>query len=248
MDTPHWTDSRTDKNILKNFKKKITAFPLKITNLNANDSQLIGSDSLPEPRPLHADDSVRKMVLDWQLHLLEVAEELQAPPLSFAVGALPPNMTEEKAQDLLCSHIEILVERSEALQIPLSIEFEPDHFIYSWETLKPYLQKFESPYFGVNFDIGHAACAGEDIVSTLKEAKRYINNMHFEDIQDQQHFHLVPGNGNLPLLAILDYLEEINYAKGLTVELYNHSHRATEAIEETTNYFAQHRPHLLNHP
>ena len=107
------------------------------------------------------------------------------------------------------------------------------------------MQEFESDYFGVNFDIGHAAVAGEDIVPTLKDARKYINNMHFEDIKDQVHIHLVPGNGDLPLFDVLDYLEETNYKKGLTVELYNHSHRAVAAIEETRAFFEEHRPYLL---
>lgn len=237
MDTPHWKDSRRYKQQARQLLALCQQHQLKITNLNANDSRLLGNEITKDPRPIHNDETVRERVLSWQLHLLELAHELGGPPLSIAVGELPAEVTEAEAHDQFRFHLEVLVKRSEDLQVPLSVEFEPDHFIYSWATLKPYIKEFSSDYFGVNFDIGHAACAGEDIVSTLKDARAHINNMHFEDIKDGVHVHLVPGNGNLPLDEVLSYLEKTNYDKGLTVELYNHSHRADAAIEETRDYF-----------
>ena len=47
------------------------------------------------------------------------------------------------------------------------------------------------------------------------------------------------------LKEVITYLEDIQYDRGLTVELYNHSHRAEEAIDEVAAYFNEHHPHLL---
>jgi protein FrlC len=237
LDTPHWKDSRTHKNAAKELLALMQSTGLKISNLNANDCRLLANDNCADPRPLSTDDSVRELVLNWHLHLLDMASELNSPPLCFAVGALPEGLKADEASEQLKRHIEPLVKKAESLKQPLGIEFEPEHFVNTWAKLKPYLLEFKSDYFGVNFDIGHAACAGEDIVITLKDAQSFVNNMHFEDIKDGVHYHLVPGNGNLPLDDVLNYLRDIEYKKGLTVELYNHSHRAFAAIDETKAWF-----------
>lgn len=245
FDKPHWQDSRIDKSCLSELQKYLETSPLKISNLNGNDAQLLGNNAVPEPRPVHGDESVRELVLDWHLHLIDIAQELGAVPLCFATGPLPSDVTEDEAKEQVRRHIEPLVAKADKLRQPIGIEFEPEHFVNSWAGLKPYLQEFESEYFGVNFDIGHEAVAGADIIESLKDARKYINNMHFEDIKDRVHIHLIPGQGDLPLLEILDYLEKTNYNKGLTVELYNHSHRSNDAIGEVKDYFLEHRPHLL---
>jgi protein FrlC len=245
FDSPHWQDSRQHKNQVKELLEVMQRYELNINNLNANDSCLLGNAQEPNPRPVHPDATVSKAVLDWELHLLDIAVDLGSPPLCFATGPLRAKHSEEQALEQLRRHIEILVSKADKLKTPLSIEFEPEHFINSWAKLKPLLLEFKSPYFGVNFDIGHAAVAGEDIVETLKDAKDFVSNIHFEDIKDRVHVHLVPGEGDLPLIEVVNYLKSINYQKGLTVELYNHSHRADAAIEDTRDYFKAQHPELL---
>lgn len=220
-------------------------YSLNINNLNGNDSRLLGTTKEPNPRPVHPDSAVSEAVLQWELHLLDIALDLGSVPLCFATGPLRAGHDEDDAMQQLKRHIEKLVSKADKLKTPISIEFEPEHFINSWAKLKPLLLEFKSPYFGVNFDIGHAAVAGEDIIDCLKDAKDFIFNMHFEDIKDQKHVHLVPGNGDLDLIGVIDYCQSINYDKGLTVELYNHSHRAFAAIDETVAYFNEQHPGLL---
>jgi len=81
---------------------------------------------------------------------------------------------------------------------------------------------------GVNYDIGHSFVCREDIPQVIRTfAKREIlQHVHLEDIEEKEdgarvHFHLVPGDGNIQFLPILQTLEEVDYQGCATLELYS---------------------------
>ncbi|MGE4159953.1 MAG: sugar phosphate isomerase/epimerase family protein [Planctomycetota bacterium] len=244
MDAPHWTVENTARQVTA-LRKTLSITGLSLNNLNANDARLLGLPRLPEPRPLDPEPAVRKRVLAWHRDLLALAQDLGSPALSIATGPLPGRISRTQAEDLLRYHLEFLLKAAEGGPTMVTIEFEPGHHWNSWQSIEGVLQEFNHPLLGCNFDIGHAACAGELLPETLAKALPRVRNIHFEDIQGRRHEHLVPGRGDLPLPKILESLTDNGYKGGVTVELYNHSHRGEMALQETRDWFLQHAPNLL---
>ena len=66
------------------------------------------------------------------------------------------------------------------------------------------MQHIDSPAVGLNFDIGHAYCVGDDPATTIPRVAKYIRHFHLEDIAATRvHHHLVPGEGAIDFAATL---------------------------------------------
>jgi sugar phosphate isomerase/epimerase len=83
------------------------------------------------------------------------------------------------------------------------------------------MQHLDSPAVGLNFDIGHFYCVGDDPAATVPRLARYIRHFHLEDIAATRvHHHLVPGEGAIDFAAVFRAIRSIGYTGWITVELY----------------------------
>ena len=79
----------------------------------------------------------------------------------------------------------------------------------------------DSPALGLNFDIGHSYCVGDDPAATIRRLAKYIRHVHLEDIAATRvHHHLIPGEGAIDFAPVLKAIDEIGYAGWVTIELY----------------------------
>jgi sugar phosphate isomerase/epimerase len=97
---------------------------------------------------------------------------------------------------------------------------------------------------GLNFDVGHMFCVGEDPAESLRRLARFVKHIHVEDIAASRvHAHLVPGEGAIDFGEFLGSVRQIGYAGWLTVELYpyieNPDRAAREALERLTAIVAK---------
>jgi sugar phosphate isomerase/epimerase len=60
--------------------------------------------------------------------------------------------------------------------------------------------------------------------------------MHVEDIPGRKHYHLIPGEGTLPWVSVIDALREIDYQRFLTVELYTHTQDPQSAADKSFRF------------
>ena len=75
--------------------------------------------------------------------------------------------------------------------------------------------------FGLNFDVGHQFCVGEDLPDAIYAMQDITVHYHMEDIAaNRVHEHLVPGDGAIDFAAVLQAIEQTGYEGWLTVELY----------------------------
>ena len=76
---------------------------------------------------------------------------------------------------------------------------------------------------GLNFDIGHAYCVGEDPQDWVAKMQPHTRHYHFEDIAATRvHQHLVPGHGAIDFAATLaaireDRLRRLAHRRALSV-------------------------------
>ncbi|HZW30991.1 MAG TPA: sugar phosphate isomerase/epimerase, partial [Isosphaeraceae bacterium] len=77
------------------------------------------------------------------------------------------------------------------------------------------------PSVGLNFDVGHAYCVGEDLPRAIAQLAPHIRHYHVEDIAASRvHHHLVPGTGAIDFAAVVAAIRRTGYNGWLTVELY----------------------------
>jgi sugar phosphate isomerase/epimerase len=103
----------------------------------------------------------------------------------------------------------------------LLVEPEPDLLIEKAEQFEEFMQHIDSPAIGLNFDIGHFYCVGDEPAPTAHRLKKYIRHVHLEDIAATRvHHHLVPGEGAIDFAATLKAFDDIGYQGWITIELY----------------------------
>ena len=89
------------------------------------------------------------------------------------------------------------------------------------EQFEEFMRHVDSPAVGLNFDIGHFYCVGDEPAPTVRRLARSIRHVHLEDIAATRvHHHLVPGEGAIDFAATLQALQEIGYRGWVTIELY----------------------------
>jgi sugar phosphate isomerase/epimerase len=118
---------------------------------------------------------------------------------------------------------------AEAKRVRVGIEYEPGFLVGDAAATRRLLGDLNSPWFGVNLDLGHAVVCGEDPARTIETFGDRIWNCHIEDIRDRVHRHLVIGEGSIDFRRIRKALDAIGYARHLTLELYTCADRPDAA-------------------
>ena len=107
------------------------------------------------------------------------------------------------------------------LQVLLLIEPEPGLLIERFEQYLEFADRIDSPWVGLNFDIGHAYCVGEAPEEWIARMAPHTKHYHLEDIAaTRKHEHLIPGRGAIDFAAVLREIAASGYDGWLTVELY----------------------------
>jgi sugar phosphate isomerase/epimerase len=90
---------------------------------------------------------------------------------------------------------------------------------------------------GLNFDIGHAYCVGENPEEWVAKMAPHTRHYHLEDIAATRvHQHLVPGRGAIDFPATLATIQKTGYTGWLTVELYPYGDDPDGAAKEAKQY------------
>jgi len=129
------------------------------------------------------------------------------------------------------------VEVAEEQEVDLLIEPEPGLLIETFEQYLEFVDRIDSPRVGLNFDIGHAFCVGQEPQDWIAEMVPHTKHYHIEDIAaDRTHQHLIPGRGAIDFRATLSEIARTGYNGWITVELYPYLDRPDEAGREAKEF------------
>ena len=185
-----------------------------------------------------SDPKLRSFKLEYTRRAIDLAAAAGAPGVTVGAGYPPAGMDRTKAWDLLASGLRACTEYAASRKVKLNLEYEPDLLVGTADEARRMLEEIPSPAFGLNFDVGHSWVCGEAVLPQIREFAGRIHGIHMEDIASDErgkrvHYHLVPGDGEMPIDGILRTLAEIGYCGWVTVELYNHSHHPVEVTMES---------------
>ena len=153
---------------------------------------------------------------------MHLAAELGAKSIQTEPGGpLQEGQTWSAAAEVFYQELMPCVEIAEKLEVFLLLEPEPGLLVERFEQYLEFAGRVNSPWLGLNFDIGHAFCVGDTPEQWVVRMAPHTKHYHIEDIAaDRRHAHLVPGHGAIDLGATLRQIEATGYDGWVTVELY----------------------------
>lgn len=215
---------------------------LTISNINAFMMNAVGDPRQPYWHPgwTDPDPHYRAIRREHTKRALQLAADLGAPHITTEPGGLlTPEQTRAQAGDIFYEEIMPCVERAEQLGIKLLIEPEPELFIERFDQYLEFADRVDSPLIGLNFDVGHAFCVGEDPQDWVEKMQTHTVHYHLEDIAATRvHKHLIPGHGAIDFPTTLQAIHNTQYKGWLTVELYPYIDSPDNAAREAHFYLA----------
>jgi sugar phosphate isomerase/epimerase len=197
---------------------------LALANINAFMMNAVADPRQPywHPSWIEPDRHYRQVRIAHTLRALQLAQELGAPSISTEPGGpLEPGQSWHQALDIFLESLAPVAEWAERLGVQLLVEPEPGLLIENADQFEEFMDRVASPAVGLNCDIGHFYCVGEEPAQVIRRLARYIRHVHLEDIPaNRRHQHLIPGDGAIDFASVFVALAEIGYQGWITVELY----------------------------
>lgn len=234
-DRPHLYPPDVDDSGLEDIKRCLDSCQQKVTNINSFTLFAVGDTYLPSW--IEADADRRRIRVEHTLSCLKVADALQCSNISIPPGGPLDNMSRKKAMSFFYEGLEKVIPLAESIGVKLLVEPEPDLLIERTSEFLEFMKEVKSPAVGINFDIGHFYCAGEDPSEALETLFEWIGHMHLEDIADSRvHQHLIPGLGAINFRNVFETIKRLGYTGDISLELYPYTDRPEDAGRQSLEY------------
>jgi sugar phosphate isomerase/epimerase len=234
-DRPHLYPPDYGEKKLARLKTLINQCGLKVTNLNSFTLFAVGDTYLPswiEPQ-----EERREIRIQHTLKCLELADFFSCKNISVPPGGPLAGMARKEAMSLFYQGLGRVTPLAEELGIRILVEPEPQLFLENTGEFKEFVQDVESSAIGLNFDIGHFFCAGEDPSAAFEELFEWIGHVHLEDIAATRfHNHLILGHGAIQLSEVFKTMIRLGYQGDVSLELYPYVDTPEEAGRESLIY------------
>lgn len=234
-DVPHaFPLHLTDKDVHR-IRTALSNHGLQISNVNAFMHHADGDTY--HPSWIEKDRALRAKRVDYTLRCIDLAASLGAQNISTEPGGPLEGMSRKQGLTFFREGLAAVEERAREKGIRILIEPEPGLLIENSRQFLDLFKELDPNVFGINFDVGHFFCVGEDPSDLLRSMREIIHHIHLEDIAPtREHHHLMLGHGAINLPDVLNTIEEIGFTGFVTVELYTYEHAAAEAAREAFEY------------
>jgi sugar phosphate isomerase/epimerase len=192
-----------------------------------------------DPTLMDADPGRRAIRADFLCRAIDIARALEAECVSLWSGRITEAIPDDQAMDRLAGALQPVLRHAELAGMLLAFEPEPGMFIDTFARFAQLDRRISHPLFHLTVDLGHVHCIEEGPIADhlLRWAPRILN-LHIEDVVRGVHEHLMFGAGTMDFPAVFRALHEINYSRGVHVELSRHSHAAALAIRTAIQFLS----------
>jgi sugar phosphate isomerase/epimerase len=239
-DVPHAWPAGLLEERKDSIRKHLDKHRLTISNVNAFMMNAVADPRQPYWYPgwTDPDPHYRAIRREHTRRALKLAGELGAPSITTEPGGrLAAGQSWQDGAGIFYDELMPCVEVAEQTGIRILIEPEPDLLIEKFEQYLDFIERIDSPWVGLNFDIGHAYCVGQDPQNWVARMASHTRHYHIEDIADTRvHRHLIPGRGAIDFAATLEAIARTGYDGWLTVELYPYIDSPDEAAREAHRF------------
>lgn len=236
-DSPHAYPPIFQDKEIHSFKNQIAKFRLVISNLNA--FTLYSISDVYHPSWIEDDKVSRELRITHTINCIKLAKKIGAKNLSTEPGGpvMGRKTNMKYLEKLFMEGLNRVVPIAEEENIKILIEPEPNLLLENSNQFLNFIKNFSTENVGLNFDIGHFYCVGEDPTEIIYKLSEYIEHFHLADIASNRiHNHLIPGEGSINFRSVLKTIESIGYKGFVTVELYPYQHNPKEAAKRAYEY------------
>lgn len=220
-DIPHAYPKTITNSNIDDLKQLLSKLKISISNLNAFTLFALGDTY--HPSWIENNLEKRKLRIDHTIDCITLARKLGASNISTEPGGPTINqgLNENELLKVFANGINEILKVAEKENVTVLVEPEPALLIENSEQFIKFIKNFDSEYIGLNFDIGHFFCVGEDPSSVIYKLSEYVRHVHLEDIaEDRTHHHLMLGEGAIDFESVFKSMKDIGYDGFVTIELY----------------------------
>ena len=247
-DVPHAWPAGLLEERKESIRQSLDEHKLTISNINAFMMNAVADPRQPYWHPgwTDPDPHYRAIRREHTKRALQLAADLGAPCITTEPGGLlADNQSWKVGADIFYEELMPCVELAESVGVDLLIEPEPELMIETFGQYLEFIDRIDSDKIGLNFDIGHAFCVGEDPQDWIAKMQSHTRHYHFEDIAaSRKHAHLIPGHGAIDFEATLREIARTNYDGWITVELYPYIDEPDKASREAFSFLQRTMQHL----
>lgn len=237
-DTPHAYPPDMNQHDIDAVVAALHSKQMAVSNINAFMMHAIGDTW--HPSWIESDPARRRQRIDHTLNCIDLAAEVNAATISTEPGGPLQGLSHEQGSALFREGLQEVVERARQRKVKVLIEPEPDLLLESSQQFLEFFPGLDPEVFGLNFDIGHFFCVGEDPSTLVPKLSAYTGHFHLEDIAGtRKHHHLLPGDGAIDLGAVLEAIDDSGYQGFVTVELYPYEDHPIQAAEQAFTYLSR---------
>jgi sugar phosphate isomerase/epimerase len=223
-DIPHAYPTRMTTDDIRAVRQALSDHHLAISNINAFMHHADGDTY--HPSWIESDPALRTKRIEYTKRCISLAAELGACTISTEPGGPVQGMLAEDAFKYYLDGLAAVADMARGSNVRILIEPEPGLLIENSEQFLQLMVHLDPERFGLNCDVGHFYCVGEDPVAVIPRLKNLIHHFHLEDIAaSREHYHLMLGEGAMNLSDILRAIDSIGYSGFVTVELYTYEHQ-----------------------
>ncbi|UCH20095.1 MAG: sugar phosphate isomerase/epimerase [Deltaproteobacteria bacterium] len=234
-DRPHLYPPDFDDHRLARLKETIQQNHLKLTNINSFTLFAVGDTYLPSW--IEPEEERRKIRIRHTLDSLKVANYLGCKNISVPPGGPLNNIPRKEALALFHKGLDQVMPLAEGLGVKVLVEPEPGLLMENTREFKSFIKDVKSTAIGLNFDIGHFFCAGENPAVAVAELFEWIGHVHIEDIAPNRvHNHLIAGHGVIRFREIFETMVRLGYRGDISLELYPYVDTPEDAGRESLEY------------
>jgi sugar phosphate isomerase/epimerase len=234
-DRPHLYPPDFDDRKLADLRTAVEQNRLKVTNLNSFTLFAVGDTYLPSW--IEPEEERRNIRIRHTLDSLKVADFLGCKNISVPPGGPLDGITRQEAFTLFYKGLNQVAPLAEELGVKILVEPEPDLLMENSREFKKFIKDVQSTAIGLNFDIGHFFCAGENPAAAFEELFEWIGHVHIEDIASNRvHHHLIAGQGAVGFKEIFETMVRLDYRGDISLELYPYVDIPEEAGRESLEH------------
>jgi sugar phosphate isomerase/epimerase len=234
-DTPHLYPPEFGPDAVAAVREAVERRGLVVTNLNCFTLFAVGDTYLPSW--IEPDPERREIRRNHTLDCLRIAEALNAACISVPPGGPLEGMDRAEAYGLFRQGLEGVLPEAENRGVQVLVEPEPDLLIENSREFLEFIRDFRSPAVGLNFDIGHFYCVGEDPAVMFEKLREWVGHVHLEDIAASRvHEHLIAGRGAIPFREVFEAMRKTAYDGDVCLELYPYLDDPDGAGRESLEY------------
>jgi sugar phosphate isomerase/epimerase len=232
-DVPHAWPAGLLEEQKEAIRRALTENRLSISNVNAFMMNAISDPRQKywHPSWIEPDRHYRRIRVEHTIRSLSLARELGAPSITTEPGGpVEAGTSWSRALAEFAEALRPVTEHAERQGVLLLIEPEPGLLIERADQFLELMDQVDSPAVGLNFDVGHFYCVGEEPAPTIRRLAPYIRHFHVEDIAATRvHQHLIPGEGAIDFPATFEAIRDIGYDGWITIELYPYANDPDDA-------------------